>query len=209
MKKDCKRSLTREKVLKAALQFIDQEGLENFSMRKLGSALGVEAMSLYNHIGNKELLLDGVVEILLLQIPLSETSDLSPYDELWSFAHNFREVLREHPQVLPLFASRPLRTPASLSILERLMNTLHRGNIRGTQAIYLLNSIVSFVIGHELLDVSTVLFYNVQKESYSDVWKNLRENKYPNLHHSIANMEDWNPDQQFSFGLQALLKSFT
>ncbi|MET3849072.1 TetR/AcrR family transcriptional regulator [Paenibacillus sp. OAE614] len=203
---DRKRSLTREKVLKAAVQLIDQEGLENFSMRKLGLALGVEAMSLYNHIANKEELFDGVIEFLLLQIPFPETSNSSPYDDLWVFAHDFRNVLRAHPRALPLFASRPLRTPASLSILERLLATLHRANIYGAHAIYVLNGMVGFIIGHELLDVGSVLFSGMKPEgSHSKLWQDIPGNKYPVLHNLMSDLENGNPDQQFSFGLQALL----
>jgi AcrR family transcriptional regulator len=62
--------LTRQRVLEAALHLIDQEGLEGFSMRKLGSLLGVEAMSLYNHVESKRAVFDGVIELLIIQDPL-------------------------------------------------------------------------------------------------------------------------------------------
>ena len=62
--------LTRQRVLEAALHLIDQEGLEGFSMRKLGASLGVEAMSLYNHVESKRAVFDGVIELLIVQAPL-------------------------------------------------------------------------------------------------------------------------------------------
>src|SRR5919107_2258989 len=69
--------LSRRRILEAAVRFADREGLEALSMRKLGSELGVEAMSLYNHVPNKGALFDGMVEILLgeLKVP--------PEDESW------------------------------------------------------------------------------------------------------------------------------
>src|SRR5215467_6036465 len=96
--------LTRQKVAEAALLLIDQEGLENFSMRKLGAMLGVEAMSLYNHVESKRALFDGVIELLVAEAPRSEQSNTTPREELWAFAHAFRDVLRAHPYVLPLVA---------------------------------------------------------------------------------------------------------
>jgi len=60
--------LTRERVLHAAVELADDEGLEALSMRKLGERLGVEAMSLYNHITNKDDVLQGMVELVLAEI---------------------------------------------------------------------------------------------------------------------------------------------
>src|SRR5918994_3229853 len=60
-----RRPLDRRTILEAAVRFVDSEGLEALSMRKLGAELGVEAMSLYNHVPNKGALLDGMVEVLL------------------------------------------------------------------------------------------------------------------------------------------------
>lgn len=107
-------SLTRQRVLEAALRLLDQEGLEGFSMRKLGAALGVEAMSLYNHVESKRALFDGVIELLISQAPLPPRPDATPCEELWAFAHGLRDVLRAHPRVLPLGATSPLRTSVSL-----------------------------------------------------------------------------------------------
>ena len=56
--------LTRERVLRRAIRIADKDGIESLSMRKLAQALGVEAMSLYNHVANKEDLLDGMVDIV-------------------------------------------------------------------------------------------------------------------------------------------------
>src|SRR5574341_73630 len=146
-------SLTRQRVLEAALQLIDRDGLEGFSMRKLGAMLGVEAMSLYNHVENKGALFDGVIEVLVLQTAYSEMPDATPRDELWAYVHALRDVLRAHPRALPLVATNPFRTPATLAVLDRLLATIHRANVHGVQAIYALQSIAGFLFGQTLLDV--------------------------------------------------------
>src|SRR5581483_7836700 len=76
--------LTRQRILEAALHLIDREGLEGFSMRKLGAVLGVEAMSLYNHVESKRALFDGVIEQLIVQSPNPEQLDGTPREELWA-----------------------------------------------------------------------------------------------------------------------------
>jgi AcrR family transcriptional regulator len=202
------RSLTRKLVLEAALQLIDREGLEGFSMRKLGTALGVEAMSLYNHIESKEALFDGIIEILLLQVASPEKPDATPHDELWAFAHSYRDILRAHPRVLPLVATRQLRTRATLAILERLLAALRRANIRGVQAIYAINSLVGFLVGHELLDVGTIPVVSIEPAPAGPLlWQHLPADQYPTLHAALPDLDQWNPDQEFDFGLQALLQS--
>src|SRR5919106_1808418 len=62
--------LSRERVLRTAIRLADQGGIEALSMRKLGQELGVEAMSLYNHVASKDDLLDGITDLVLSEIEL-------------------------------------------------------------------------------------------------------------------------------------------
>src|SRR5215470_17343703 len=148
--------LTRQRVLKAALHLIDREGLEGFSMRKLAVMLGVEAMSLYNHVESKRALFDGIIELLVAEAPYPDQFDGTPREELWAFAHAFRDVLRAHPHVLPLVATSPLRTEASLVVLDHLLLTIHRAQITGIQAIYALQCLVGFIVGHTWIETGTL-----------------------------------------------------
>lgn len=106
MADDRKRTpLSRERVLAAALELADREGLEAISMRRLGQALGVEAMSLYKHVTDKDEILDGIVERVLGQI------DVPPADEDWRLAMqrravSARAVFSRHPWAIGLLESR-------------------------------------------------------------------------------------------------------
>src|SRR3954464_10709970 len=66
-----RRPLTRQRVLQAAVALADASGSESLSMRKLGEAVGVEAMSLYHHVANKVDLLDGMIDVVFGEIDLS------------------------------------------------------------------------------------------------------------------------------------------
>ncbi len=200
--------LTRQRVLEAALQLIDRDGLEGFSMRKLGALLDVEAMSLYNHIDSKRALFDGVIELLIVQDPYPEQPDATPREELWFFAHAFRDVLRAHPRVLPLVATSPLRTPATLAILDRLLETVHRAQITGVQAIYALQCLVGFIVGHTLLETGTSPVAGLEPGPNGPmVWRQFPAEHYPTLHALLPEITQWNPDDEFDFGLQALFQS--
>lgn len=202
------RPLTRQKVLEAALQLIDREGLESFSMRKLGSLLGVEAMSLYNHVESKRALFDGVIELLIADAPYSEQPGVTPREELWTFAHAFRDVLRAHPRVLPLVATSPLRTPVTLAVLDHLLETIHRAGVRGVQAIYALQCLVGFIVGHTLLVTGTPSGADLESGPNGPiVWRQFPAEQYPTLHALLPQIAQWNADREFDFGLQALFQS--
>ena len=62
--------LNRERVLRAALHLADERGIDALTMRELGQRLGVEAMSLYNHVDNKDDLLDGMIDLVVSEIDL-------------------------------------------------------------------------------------------------------------------------------------------
>src|SRR5918998_4367880 len=94
-----RRPLSRRRILETAVRYVDREGLEALSMRKLGSELGVEAMSLYNHVPNKSALLDGMVEVLLGEL------EVSSEDEEWERRGRggypaFPRVAAEHPHLV-------------------------------------------------------------------------------------------------------------
>src|SRR5690348_2526747 len=60
--------LSRERILEAAVELVDEHGIEALSMRRLGQTLGYEAMSLYNHVSNKDDLLDGILDLVLAEM---------------------------------------------------------------------------------------------------------------------------------------------
>jgi AcrR family transcriptional regulator len=98
--------LTRERIIDAAMGLADEVGLEALSMRKLGDRLGVEAMSLYNHVANKDDLLDGMADAFMASIDIP-----SPGDE-WKEAmrlraNSAREQFARHRWALSLIESRP------------------------------------------------------------------------------------------------------
>ncbi|HUY76849.1 MAG TPA: TetR/AcrR family transcriptional regulator C-terminal domain-containing protein [Ktedonobacterales bacterium] len=203
--------LTRQRMLEAALRLIDREGLEGFSMRKLGALLGVEAMSLYNHVESKRVLFDGVVELLVAEAPYPDQFEGPPREELWAFAHAFRDILRAHPHALPLVAASPLRTEASLVVLDHLLGTIHRTHITGIRAIYALQCLVGFIVGHTWIETGALPVVDgadlERGPNGPMVWRQFPAERYPTLHELLPQIAQWSADQEFDFGLQALFQS--
>jgi TetR/AcrR family tetracycline transcriptional repressor len=144
--------LTRERIITAAVALVDEHGLEALSMRKLGAALGVEAMSLYNHVENKDDVLDGVLDHVLREVPLPDPS-LSWEDQLWVLARGFRDAGLAHPGVLPMFGARPIRTIEGLAPLEAAYDILRRAGLDRDEALDAFVTMSSFVLGIVLLDM--------------------------------------------------------
>ena len=99
-----KRKLTREWVIEVAVAYADEHGLGALTMRKLGKALGVEAMSLYNHVANKEDLLDGVIDLVFGEIEFPANEDW--HEALRRRCHSAREALSRHRWAIGLMESR-------------------------------------------------------------------------------------------------------
>src|SRR3954467_12682736 len=96
--------LTRERVIEAALGVMDTEGLDAVTMRRVGRELGVEAMSLYNHVRDKDDILDGIAEEGLgeFEVPSAEAWD----EAARAAAREFRRLLLAHPGVMTLLTER-------------------------------------------------------------------------------------------------------
>ena len=115
--------LTRERVLDAALNLADQGGLEGLSMRKLGQALGVEAMALYYHFANKERVLDGIVDLVFAEIDLPAAGD-DWRKAMRRRAISVRDALLRHRWAIGLMESRTNPGPANLRHHDAVIGNL-------------------------------------------------------------------------------------
>lgn len=139
--------LTREKVIAAAVTMIDRDGPESFSLRKLAAALDVEVMSLYNHVPNKEALLDGVAETLLAGIDFSGAAEGTWQDRVRAHAAAFRAAARRNPRAFRLVCTRPTRSPAALETIASALRGLSGLDLPPQELVHVLRTYVAFVIG--------------------------------------------------------------
>src|SRR6478736_4989926 len=114
--------LNRERVLQAAVALADAGGITSVTMRKLGVELGVEAMSLYNHVANKADLLDGMIDIVFAEIDLP-VGDTDWRTAMRRRAISAREVLARHRWATGLMESRTTPGPATLRHHDTVLGT--------------------------------------------------------------------------------------
>ena len=143
--------LSKDRILDAAVRLVDHDGLDGLSMRKLGASLGVEAMSLYNHVANKDEVLDGVLDRVLREVPLPDPA--APWDEqLRMLAHGFRRVGELHPGVLPMFGDRAIRSVEGFAPLVCAYQALRNAGLDPDAALDAFLALASFVLGFALVD---------------------------------------------------------
>jgi AcrR family transcriptional regulator len=154
--------VTRAKVLAAALEIIDRDGVDGLSMRRLGQALDRDPMTLYRHAANKAALLDGVAEIVLDQLTV-DPADPDWAGQLRTVAREFRRLALAHPQVVPLLVTRPLSTPlglrplGTLRPLEAVLELLTRAGFTGTDALHIYRALFGFLHGHILNELQEIV----------------------------------------------------
>src|SRR5262249_28380872 len=141
--------LSRDRVLGAAVSRADQGGISSLSMRKLGEALGVEAMSLYNHVASKSELLDGMIDIVFSEI------DLPPADGDWKGAMrrraiSARQVLRRHPWAIGLIEPRASPGPATPRHHDAVLGCLRRAGFSVELTAHAYSLLDSYIYGFAL-----------------------------------------------------------
>jgi AcrR family transcriptional regulator len=126
-------------------------------MRRLGVALGRDPMRLYRHAPSKDALLDGVVDLVLSELPVPAVPEGGDWEKwLRRTAHAFRALALAHPHVVPLLVTRPLTTPlamrplGTLRPLEDLLNLLIGVGFGGRGALHTYRLYIGFLYGHVL-----------------------------------------------------------
>lgn len=199
--------LSRERVVRAAVALADEAGLEALSMRKLGQRLGVEAMSLYNHVANKDDLLDGMVDVVFSEI------DLPAREADWRAAMRLRaalvrEALARHPWATGLMELRTKPGPASLRHHEAVLDCLRAAGFStedATHAYWLLDSyIYGFAIQEASLPFGTP---EELAEMAEVVLPQVPAAQYPRLNEAAAAALESGYDytDEFEFGLDLIL----
>ena len=156
--------LSRQRIIDAAVQYIDEHGLRMLTMQRLGGYLGVEGMALYRYVPGREALLDGVVESVVDELFGDPDVHLQAHagwvDYLQRLAHGLRRIALAHPEVFPLVATRPPAAPwvrpplRSLRWIESMLEVMTDAGFSDENAAAVYRAFSSFLLGYLLLEIS-------------------------------------------------------
>ena len=145
--------LNRQRVLDAAVALADRDGVGALSMRKLAQELGVEAMSLYHHVVNKDAILDGIVDVVFAEIELP-AAEAGWREAMRRRAISVREALRRHPWATGLMESRPTPGPANLRHHDAVLGVLRGAGFPLELAAHAYALLDSYIYGFALQESS-------------------------------------------------------
>jgi AcrR family transcriptional regulator len=149
--------LTREKVTEAALELIDDEGPDSFSLRRLAGKLGIEPMSLYNHVPSKEALLEDVAETLLARVDFSGTRSGTWQQRVRAHAIAFRDAALRHPKAFPLVLTRPTRSPAAMANIGAALASIDELGLPPEERVYIVRTCVAYIAGTIMRELGSVI----------------------------------------------------
>ena len=200
--------LSRDRVLRAAVAFADERGIGSLSMRKLGEALGVEAMSLYNHVANKDELLDGMVDLVFSEIDLpSGTADWKT--AMRDRAVSARQALSRHPWAIALMQSRTSPGPATLRHHDAVIGSLREAGFSIEMAAHAFSALDSYVYGFALQEAS--LPFDTAEEATevaAMIMNRFPADEYPHLTELTVEhvlQPGYEYGNEFEFGLDLIL----
>ena len=145
--------LSRERVLAAAVALADEGGVEELSMRKLAKKLGVEAMSLYNHIASKDHLLDGMVDFVFSEIELP-SAGADWRQEMQRSAISTRDALNRHRWAVGLLDARPNPGEANIRLYEAVLTCLREAGFSAEMAIRAQSIQDAYIFGFALQETT-------------------------------------------------------
>ena len=198
-------NLTAERVRDEALRLIEAEGLEGFSTRKLGRALGVEAMAIYWYYPSKEALLDAVVEALIAKLGSAAPDDREPpadfIDALRKLAHAYRGLAHAYPSAFQLLATRRFATEGTYRFLDDLFTLAEHYGLDARTTARFYRIVASYCSGIALDELAGVR----ELETRHDAGESRAA--LPRLASVWAWLSPEHYEDVFSFGLELLLSA--
>jgi AcrR family transcriptional regulator len=204
-----RRPLSRDRILAAALELVDEQGIDALSMRKLGQTLGYEAMSLYNHVANKDDLLDGILDLVLAEMEPPDPEGGLPAIRVSAISAH--AALKRHPWAANMLMSAAHIRPARIQHMEALLASLRGTGLSAETTYHAYHVLDAHIIGFSLW-AST---HGKMPEHIEDARAWFEEMipvaTFPYLHeHGLQHLDD-GPHQDvsaFEFALDLLLGGF-
>jgi TetR/AcrR family transcriptional regulator, tetracycline repressor protein len=199
--------LTRERVVAAALEVMDQEGLEAVSMRRVGRELGVEAMSLYNHVADKEDLLGAMREQLFTSFELPALDSEDPYENGRRMAHAWRDLFNAHPMLLELMSEdlAPPRSADAFRPMEAALAVLRSMGVPDAEMMSVFHAFGGYLQGYVMMEHQLDYDRFGGKPGLRELSDRLDPSTMPCLAAALPYMAGCDLDAQFEMGLDLML----
>src|SRR6266487_3899674 len=199
--------LSRDRILRAALALADEGGIDALTMRKLGQMLGFEAMSLYNHVANKDDVLDGILDLVL-----AESEPPSPaggWDAaIRTSAISVHEALRRHPWSCTLLMAPEHARPARARYMDSLLGRLREAGFSAETTYHAYHVLDGHIFGFSLWETSHTYTAEDVSKFEAKFAQTITADAFPYLHEHAQQHLDEGPHHEvraFEFGLDLIV----
>jgi AcrR family transcriptional regulator len=208
--------LTRDRIITAAVELIEREGVEAVSMRRIAGLLDCEVMSLYDHVPSKDAVLDGVAERVISAVDFSYAPDASWEDQVRAQVRAFRQTARVYPRSTMVVVSRPVNSAAALRPMEHALATLRSAGFSSEDAVRVVRAFVAYVGGSLLREFGVAPGLEPQRPlgqdqavRSADRPTHLNPAEFPQVMGMSAELMHRDHDADFDFGLDLLVRAVT
>lgn len=196
-------------MLEAAIQVADRGGAESITMRRVAQELGVEAMSLYHHVPNKDAILDGVVDAVYAAIELPRADAGDWRDAIRAEAYSARTVLSRHSWALGMLDSRRNPGPATLRRNDAMLGVFRQAGFTLPMAAHAISLVDSYVGGYVLQEANLPMRTSDEVEDVAgSILDRLPADELPHLAEMIADhvlRPGYDFASEFAYGLDLIL----
>lgn len=199
--------LTAERIRDEALKLIDAAGIESFSTRRLGAALGCEAMAIYWYYPSKDALLDAVVEALIARMPIEPSASGDWIDALRKLAHGYRRLAHLHPHAFPLLATRRFATEGTWRFLEGVFELARKAGLDDLTTARFYRLVSGYCSGVALNELAGLKEAELALASSEAAAASAARETFPRLTAVFSWLEPEHFDDVFDFGLELLLEA--
>ncbi|WP_326595786.1 TetR/AcrR family transcriptional regulator [Streptomyces brevispora] len=195
-------ALTREEVLVTAAGLVRQHGPQSLTMRSLATELGTAVTSIYWHVGNRESLLDALVERTVQEMGTLRPTGRAPAARIVSVARGLRRELRARPHLIAMVHERGLTERMFLPAQRALVHEVHAAGLRGARAAGAVRAVQFHTVGFLLVERNRERS-PVQSPAEGDLWSASTAGGDPALARALTRPAD--PDRLFATSVRALV----
>jgi AcrR family transcriptional regulator len=202
-------TLSRGRIVDAALGLIDTEGLEAVTMPRVAAYLGVGTMSLYRHVNDKDDLFDAVAAHVLSSVRVPDGAPNDWEGRVVGYLRSLRAQALAHPALSSILAERGLTVGPVFDQLEETHGILRAAGFSDLDAVRTFYTLFTYVFGFVIWELPRV--HQQPPATYNAAWNNavdeLDPHAYPNLHALRDELTTVASTEQFEYGLHHLVES--
>lgn len=197
--------LTRDRIVRAAVELIERDGTGALSMRAVAAELGVAVMSLYNHVPNKAALLEGVAEYVVTALEIPAMPDTDWKDRARALVRAFRKVAHDYPRSMTTVMTHRIDTPVGLRPAERALALADAAGFDGETSVRIMRALLAYALGAQMREIGAAKTLDHLPGDAAGALAELDPGEFPHVVALAPVIMRHDPETDFEFGLDLLI----